>query len=187
MRADGIVAGVVGGIVGSTAMVLFNHLLAATGFGSDDDGRHDRQRRVDAKPNDTDGTISDEPASIKASAGAVEAMTGERLPEPVRRSLGLAAHHAFGAVVGGLYGAAASATPAVTVGGGAPYGTVVWLTAAEVGLPLAGLARRPPDYPASRHVASLASHIVFGVTTEAVRRCVLVALRSGVRARAPRG
>ena len=173
----GVVAGVIGGAAGATAMVLFNHLLASTGFAADDSGRHHRHHREDAKPNDTDGTISDEPASIKASAGAVERVTGRRLPEPGRRALGLFAHHAFGALAGGLYGAVAARTARITSGGGAPYGAVVWLAAAETGLPLAGLARPPQTYAASRHAASLATHLVFGLTLEAVRRGVTTAWR----------
>ena len=58
----GAAAGAVGGIVGSAAMLLFNHGLARTGFGAGDRGRHHQERRTDAKPNDSDGTIPDEPA-----------------------------------------------------------------------------------------------------------------------------
>ena len=64
----GMAAGGVGGIVGSAAMLLFNRALATTGFGDDDLGRHHQERRVAAKPNDSDGTIADEPASRKAAS-----------------------------------------------------------------------------------------------------------------------
>ncbi len=171
-RAKHILAGIAGGIAGSTAMLVFNHLLASSGFAPDDLGRHDQHRRTDAKPNDTDGTISDEPASITGTAGTVEHATGRRLPEDDRRALGLLGHHLFGAAVAVPYALAASRTPAVTAGAGLPYGALVWLTAVEIGLPAAGLARGPRSYPLSRHLASLGSHFVFGLTVEAVRRAV---------------
>jgi hypothetical protein len=174
----GVVAGVIGGAAGATAMVVFNHLLAATGYGVNDRGRHDRHHRRDAKPNDMDGTISDEPASIKVSAGVIERRTGSRLPEAQRRAMGAIAHHVFGASVGGLYGGLSARIPAITLGGGLPYGAFLWVAAAETGLPLAGLARRPDTYPIERHVASLATHLVFGVTLEAVRRLLMTAWRS---------
>lgn len=172
-RAKHVLAGIAGGVVGSTAMVVFNHLLASSGFAADDLGRHDQHRRTDAKPNDTDGTISDEPASIKGTASAVERLTGQRLPEQGRRALGLLGHHGFGAIVGAAYGLLASQNRVVTSGAGLPYGAVVWLAAAEVGLPAAGFARDPRSYPLSRHLASLGSHLVFGVTVEGVRRTIV--------------
>ena len=163
-------AGAVGGIVASSAMVLFNHLLAAAGVGAEDYGQHHQERRLDAKPNDADGTISDEPATRKAASMTAEAVTGRPLDEREKDFGGPIAHHLFGAAVGAVYGAAAAVTPAVTAGGGIPYGVFVWLAAAESGLPLAGLAKPPSAYPPARHAASLATHMVFGAVVEAVRR-----------------
>ena len=40
-------------------------------------------------------------------------------------------------------------------------------------MPLAGLASGPGAYPLSRHAAALASHLVFGLTVEGVRRALL--------------
>lgn len=178
-RATHILAGIVGGVVGSTAMLVFNHLLASSGFAAEDLGRHDQQRRRKGKPNDTDGTISDEPASITGTAGALEHLTGRPLSERSRRALGLVGHHAFGAIVGAPYGLLASRRTAITYGAGLPYGAFVWLAAAEVGLPAAGFARHPASYPLSRHLASFGSHLVFGVTLEAVRRGIVSGCCSG--------
>jgi hypothetical protein len=166
----GAVAGAIGGAVASSAMVLFNHLLGSTGFGRDDRGRRKQHRRADAKPNETDGTISDEPASEKAASNLAEAVTGEELSDQERKIGGSIVHHAFGAVAGALYGAAAARMPMLAAGGGLPYGALVWVAGPEIGLPLTGLSRPPAAYPPSRHVASLATHLVFGGTVEAVRR-----------------
>lgn len=167
---EGLAAGAAGGIAGAVAMVVCNHLLAAAGIGRDDYGRHHQERRLDAKPNDTDGTISDEPATMKAASSVAEAMTGRPLDDSARSVAGPVAHHLFGALVGALYGAAAARVPALGAYGGVPYGMFVWAAAAEAGLPLTGLAREPAAYPLSRHAASLATHVVFGATVETVRR-----------------
>ena len=43
-------------------------------------------------------------------------------------------------------------------------------------VPALGLSRDSSDYPASVHVYSLASHMIYGLTTELVRRAVRKAL-----------
>ena len=151
-------------------MVFFNRALGASGFAPDDVGRHHRQHHIAAKPNDSDGTIADEPATRKAASRVTEFATGEPLDEHGKDAGGLLFHHAFGAVVGALYGAAAARFPALASGGGIPFGATVWLTAAEAGMPMMGLAKAPNTYPAERHVASLLSHLVYGATVEAVRK-----------------
>jgi uncharacterized membrane protein YagU involved in acid resistance len=69
-----------------------------------------------------------------------------------------------------MYGASAETQPSTTAGAGVPFGTAVWLAADEVGLPLAGLSAPPTKYPLSRHLTAFASHMVFGLTVEGVRR-----------------
>lgn len=174
MRSDdvwrGAAAGLLGGVVGSAAMVGFNHALSAAGVARDDRGRRKQHRRTDAEPNETDGTIPDEPASEKAVSNLVEGMTGEPLGDRGKKVAGSVAHHAFGATLGALYGAAAARVPRLAAGLGLPYGAFVWLTATEAGVPLARLSKSPDAYPPARHAASLGTHLVFGLTVEAVRR-----------------
>lgn len=154
-------------------MVAFNHLLAAAGMGEEDERRPGAHRRDEAKPNEVDGTISDEPASVKVVRLLGERLTGSPLTEQQKRIGGSIVHHAFGAIVGAIYGAGAAKAPALAAAGGIPFGAVVWLTADETGLPLVGLARNPTEYPAERHAAALATHLVFGGTVEAVRRALM--------------
>ena len=168
----GAAIGVVAGVAGSAAMVAFNHLLGAAGFGDDDRGAHHEHRRDAAKPNDTDGTISDEPASIKLARSLGERVKGSALTERERSVAGSIVHHAFGAFAGALYGAATATAPVLATGAGLPYGLAVWMFADEAALPLLGLAKKPSEYPAERHAAALATHLVFGLTVEAVRRAL---------------
>lgn len=166
----GAVAGAVGGLVGSTAMVAFNHALSALGVGRNDQGWRQQHRRAQAEPNETDGTIADEPASEKVASNAVEALTGTPLDDGGKKAGGMLVHHAFGATMGALYGAAAARVPQLAAGAGLPYGAFVWVTGAEVGVPLAGLSKPPSAYPPARHAASLGTHLVYGLMVETVRR-----------------
>ena len=173
MKSDdiwrGAAAGALGGVIGSAAMVCFNHALSAAGVGRDDRGRRKQDRRAHAEPNETDGTIPDEPASEKSVSNLVETMTGASLGDRGKKVGGSLAHHAFGATLGAVYGAAAARFPRIAAGGGLPYGAFVWLTATEAGVPLAGLSKHPAEYPLERHASSLATHLVFGLTVERVR------------------
>jgi hypothetical protein len=150
-------------------MVAFNHLLDAVGLGEDGADWEHRRHRADAAPNDTDGTIADEPASRKAASRAAEALAGRPLSEPEKDVGGPLMHFAFGAAAGAIYGALAETSPGITRGGGAPFGAGIFLTAGEVGVPLARLSKPPTAYPARRHLAALATHVVYGLTLEAVR------------------
>jgi putative membrane protein len=89
-----------------------------------------------------------------------------------RELAGPAVHYAFGAAVGGAYGLLAELAPATAGGGGLPFGTAVWLAADEAALPALGLSPPPTEYPLSSHAHSLASHWIYGVTTDLVRRLV---------------
>jgi hypothetical protein len=164
----GAAAGVAGGLLGSWMMVRFNHLVG--GVEARQGQAPKEHYRRDATPNDTDGTISDEPASIKSAAIVGEQLAGRSLTRGEKRQGGQIFHYAFGAIAGALYGVAAERNREVTAGFGLPFGATVWLTADEIGLPLAGLAAPPTNYPTSRHAAALGTHLVFGATVEAVRR-----------------
>jgi putative membrane protein len=162
----GAAAGALGGVAGSGAMVLFNHLIG----GSEDGERPHQHRRNVASPNDTDATISDEPATMQVASLASETVTGAPLSERGKQIGGPVVHYLFGAAVGALYGAAAELRRSTTASVGLPFGTAVWIAADELGLPLVGLAHAPTEYPPARHLAAFASHLVFGATTEVVRR-----------------
>jgi hypothetical protein len=164
----GMAAGMAGGVVGAWTMVRFNRLLG----GIESNRRRSPPRRRHASPNQDDGTISDEPATRKAPSAVAERVIGRGLSEREKDVAGPASHLAFGGLVGAVYGAASEWTPGVASGAGLLYGAAVWLFAAELGLPAAGLALDPRTYPASRHAASLASHLVYGLTLEATRRVI---------------
>ena len=163
----GALAGALGGLAGSWAMVRFNHAVGGGGFRPGDRHAH---RRTAAQPNDTDGTFPDEPASMQLASAIAEPVVGRPLAEREKEVGGPIMHYLFGALVGAMYGALAETKPSMANGAGIPFGTAVWLGADEIGVPLAGFASDPRDYPLSRHAAALGSHVVFGLTVEGIRR-----------------
>lgn len=169
--AIGALAGAAAGLIGSWTMVRFNHLIDPGGR-TDKAGDHYQNHRQHARPNDTDGTIPDEPGSMQAAAAVAEPILGRPLTDREKEIGGPMMHYLFGAATGALYGAAAERDASVTQGGGIPFGIAVWLIADEIGMHAAGFATHPADYPLSRHAAALASHIVFGASVEGVRRAL---------------
>ncbi|MCA1600512.1 MAG: DUF1440 domain-containing protein [Acidobacteria bacterium] len=112
----------------------------------------------------------------RAASAISEGLFDHKLTEAEKKIAGPAVHYSFGTGAGGLYGAVAEVAPEVTAGAGLPFGAAFWLVVDEGAVPLLGLSKGPTEYPLSTHVYALASHFVFGVTTEVVRRSVRHAL-----------
>jgi len=92
-----------------------------------------------------------------------------------RNLLGGLIHYAFGAGAGAAYVLGLRAAPepwrrVLTSAYGVTYGTLVWLIADEIGVPLAGIAPKPQQTPLRLHAYSLASHFAYGFGLEATRR-----------------
>jgi hypothetical protein len=151
-------------------MVRFNHMIGPSGGTDGDQHRPHLHHRSQAQPNEWDGTIADEPASRRAASAVAETVTGAPLTEREKDVGGPIAHYLFGAVAGALYGAVAELKPEAARGMGLPFGATVWVTADEMGMPLLGLSDSPAELPLSRHASALGTHLVFGLTVEAVRR-----------------
>ena len=174
----GIVAGVIGGLVASVAMNQFQKLWQKIAEGRE--RSHGAQSMQQGAPRHGAGEMlrergvdsdDDDAAERTASAIAVGVFDHE-LTEGGKEAAGTAVHYAFGVGTGALYGAAAELAPALTAGAGLPFGAAVWLAADEGLVPLLGLSKTPREYPLSTHAYSLASHFVYGLTTELVRRAV---------------
>jgi putative membrane protein len=162
--AKNVVAGIVGGLIASWTMEYFqrafNRVSAQMGSA---EGGGGQQHRVPES----------EPPTYKAAEAVAESVTGHEVPREYKPTAGSLVHYAFGGAVGAMYGAAATRTPDVTSWAGLPFGATVWLIADEMGVPLAGLSKGPTEYPASKHVSAFATHLVYGATTECVRRTMM--------------
>lgn len=148
----GILAGVVGGLVGSVALRAW---MTAMSY------RH----KGTAAP-DQNG-----PAH-QVAALVVRRVTGKPLTERQRFLGGEIVHYAFGAVNGGLYGGLAEYQPWTTAGAGALFGTGVFLAADESSMPILRLIPPPWTETPSAQLEHWAAHLVFGIMTELTRRGV---------------
>ncbi|MBV9183945.1 MAG: DUF1440 domain-containing protein [Acidobacteria bacterium] len=171
----GAVAGTLGGIAGVVAMTTLQLLTdAITGsIGSQPvrqlsmrGGRHDIAR-LKSQARRSGRQQSD--ATILAAERLKRAVLGENISARFRHRAGLALHYAFGAAVGTTYGYAVEKLPLTRVLQGIPFGLVVWMVGEEVALPVLGLSDSPNEYRTKDHLNAMATHALFGVTTELVR------------------
>ncbi len=151
----GAVAGLVGGLVAYFVMSEFQSLLSKVA---------EEEKRSKKK--------QEEPANVKAAEGISKAVFDHRLKKSEKEPAGEAMHYAMGATSGLIYGIASEIAPMTTVGLGLPFGTAVWLVADDIVVPALGLSKPATKYPLSTNAYALSSHLVYGLTTDLVRRGV---------------
>jgi putative membrane protein len=103
-------------------------------------------------------------------ASSIARGVGYELPQAQEPPAGSIVHYAFGGTVGALYGAVVELVPKVARGFGLPFGIAVWLGAHVVTVPALGLAQPPTRRPLRQEAEELGLHLVYGATTELVRR-----------------
>jgi uncharacterized membrane protein YagU involved in acid resistance len=157
----GLAAGLLGGLVASWTMSQFQSLLSKMSEDGEQSGGKKEEK---------------EPATAKAAEAISEGVFRHELSKKEKKVAGPGMHYAFGTAMGGVYGAAAELAPVVATGAGLPFGTTLWLGADEIAVPLLGLSKPPTKTPLSKHAYALASHFVYGLTTDIVRRSVRKAL-----------
>lgn len=153
----GTLAGLVGGLFAGMAMDGFQADIRSVtgGSGGGGDGEQD----------------SEEPVTVTVARKISRGALGRDLEEDkAKQAAGNAVHYLYSTLWGGVYGGLAEVQPALAVGMGLPFGIALWLFGDELGLPAMGLAKWPTEYPASTHVYSLSSHLVYGLVTDLVRR-----------------
>jgi putative membrane protein len=155
----GTLAGALGGLVASYAMNQFQKVWAAA------------EKKISGEKQQQ-GSGDAEDATMKTADRISSTFTGHHLTKAEKKKAGPLVHYAFGTFMGAVYGAAVEVNPSSHALGGMPFGAILFAGADELALPLLGLSDKPTKYPLSTHVYGLASHAVYGVTTEAVRRIV---------------
>lgn len=166
----GVGAGAVAGVVGSLAMNQFQRVAALTGGGREAPDATIGIPRTGRGPQPAQalGNASDD-ATAKV-ANAIASTVGKPLSDPrAKQMAGEFVHLAFGALNGALYGAIVEMNPRLRAGAGVPFGLAVWALADEAVVPALGLSRSPRDTSIGLHAYSVASHALFGATTEWVR------------------
>jgi len=101
-----------------------------------------------------------------------EKIIGHRLEGAQKLAAMDAIHWSFGAMTGAAYGALAEYYPAATAKDGAGFGMALDSLTYGTVLPAMGLAAEPEDQTFREKTSEMATHVVFGVVTETVRRVV---------------
>ena len=152
----GAFAGIVAGVTASLAMDLFQSATSALSSSGGDE--------------------ESEPATEKAADRIAEALTGSELAPADKPIAGQGVHYAFGMALGIAYGIAAEFRPTVTAGYGTAFGVGSATLFDEGFVPAAGLGEKPWKAGLAGNLYAYASHLVFGVTSELVRRQVVKTL-----------
>ncbi|MEA2541434.1 MAG: putative rane protein [Acidobacteriaceae bacterium] len=161
----GILAGMTGGLAAAWVMNVF---MAGPGqtlqqsVQSDEENREQQAHSGEPK----------EDATMKAADAIAHTVTGEHLSWAEKEKGGPIVHYAFAALAGGLYGGLAEYSSTVRSGFGTSFGGVLFSTADVMAVPAFDLGPSAADKPASALASPFAAHIVYGVTTELVRRIV---------------
>jgi len=174
----GLAAGVVGGLVASAVMNEFQALWGRLAEGVE--RSHGAQSLQQGSPRhgvgrelrERGGDDAEDDAPERLANAVSVGLFDRELTKNEKDTAGTTLHYAYGVSMGALYGAAAELAPHVTAGAGLPFGATVWVTADEGVVPLLGLSKSPTEYPLSIHAYALASHLVYGLTTEVVRRAL---------------
>ena len=180
----GFAAGLMGGLIASWTMNRFQDVWNRLAVGLENSpGKQFGEvsgivpADVEALPatevwkSDTQSPVQDD-TTVKAASAVSEGLFHHRLTESEKKIAGSAVHYFLGTGVGGVYGAWAELAPRVTAGAGLPFGAAFWLVVDEGAVPLLGLSKGPTSYPLTTHAYALASHFVYGLTAETVRRAI---------------
>lgn len=165
----GLVAGGAAGLAASLAMNQFQNLWSIAS----------KKLNHNGKESSSQSEEQSEDATMKA-AGKLAEIAGRRLSLADKKKAGPIIHYAFGTGMGALYGTIMELGPRDLRRheflSGIGFGSMLFAGADEIAVPAAGLASPPKEVPASSHLYALASHVVYGLTTGAVRKAVRAAL-----------
>ena len=104
------------------------------------------------------------------TAVQVAGAAGVNLSRKQRRKSPQIVEYAFGTLCGGIYGALAEVIPEVTTGFGTVYGATLFTGASEIVIPALGWIDPPKKRTPVQHLGGLAGNVVYGATTETIRR-----------------
>ncbi len=119
----------------------------------------------------------DEPASTVARIALPEEIHSRMSP----RTNALLVHGAFGIGSGIAYAAARREIAFLSKAFGLPFGLVLWLAAAEFGLPAISLSRGPHRSSPTVQVFGLCAHLLYSATAEGTCRALEAACTSHQR------
>jgi len=160
----GVVAGVVGGLAASWVM---NQFLAGPGDKlqkSLQSPEENARQAIEREQPQEDSTMKTADAVASTVSG------GQHLTWEQKEKAGPVVHYAFGGLMGALYGGIAELWPGVRAGFGTAFATSLFTAADLIAVPALNLGPPANEQPVGATSSHLAAHLVYGVSTELVRR-----------------
>jgi putative membrane protein len=143
-----IAIGAIAGLAGAAAMDAYDTLIRLAAEGQDQD--------VDA--------------TLKMARAISMTTFHHELTGADERWTAPALHYLLGAALGVSYTIMAERIAAMATGAGTAYGAVIWLLGDEIAVHAMGFAHGRAETSVSARANALASHILYGLTTELTRR-----------------
>jgi hypothetical protein len=174
----GIAAGLIGGLIASWVMDLaIAGMKKAAGRFQEENQDAEGQSAAQGGQQEWQRAAGreEESATVKTAVAISENIFHQELPAEKKETAGQLVHYGYGGAIGALYGWVAEGSGLALTGAGTLFGAALWLAGDEIGVPMLGLSKPPQEYPLSTHATALGAHLVYGATTELVRR----ALRRG--------
>jgi putative membrane protein len=162
----GAVAGAIGGAAGAYTMQRFQL------WWNDMERAAAPKRRAHAVKDGAADKMTDELATVKVAERLSRKVLDSELPADAKPAAGEAVHYTTGATIGAIYGFVGEILPPARMFNGLLMGSIVWWAADNMAVPAQGLGKKPEQTPPSKHAYALASHLVYGFTTELVRSIV---------------
>ncbi|HEY0004505.1 MAG TPA: DUF1440 domain-containing protein [Pyrinomonadaceae bacterium] len=168
----GLAAGLVGGLFASFVMNRFQASWSRLSEGAEKSHGAQSMQPSTGEDEQTSGVekVLDDDATEKLAEAVAESVFDRHLSKSGRARAGTLIHYAYGTGTGALYGAVAELSPGMTSGSGLLFGAGLWAIGDEGLVPALGLSKGPASYKLSTHAYSLASHLVYGLSTELIRR-----------------
>jgi putative membrane protein len=141
--AKGLLAGLIGGLVATAAKTFAEKIYPP---------------RTHGEP---------EPPAVLA-----EKISGHELATTQKAVAVETIHWGFGALAGAAYGALAEYYPQATAKDGAGFGMALTSLTHGTTLPALGLSAEPEEQTTRERTSEMATHVVYGMVTETVRRTV---------------
>lgn len=172
----GVLAGAGAGLAASWLMNVFMsgpgqklHESLETKEEQQQEQRQQRLQELSGEPR--------EDATMKAADALVATATGGRhLSLEEREKGGPIVHYGFGALTGAVYGGLAEYSCVVRSGAGTAFGTALFAGADLVAVPAFRLSAPLSESSPKSLVSPFAAHLVYGVSTELLRRIFRVIL-----------
>lgn len=158
-------------LAGCAASYVMNQLAASSPKQPEgDEHEGSSQRQKTGKHEARKGGEVEENATVATAQAISRKLFHHELDGGEKQIAGPAVHYAYGSIVGAIYGGVAEVFPIVGAGFGMPFGFTLWLLGDEIAVPALGLGKGPTEYPPQVHADALASHFIYGITTDLMRR-----------------